>query len=107
MKSLRARLFAATLAALAITLALTLAIGAVLTRRQVDRTQAINLARRADDLAQQRRQDVNFKRYRRVSGNIVIQVQPRASFAALVPNVNRSGDGEATIGGKCQLYSYR
>ena len=37
MKSLRARLFAATLAALAITLGLTLAIGAVLTRRQVDR----------------------------------------------------------------------
>jgi two-component system OmpR family sensor kinase len=107
MKSLRARLFAATLAALAITLALTLAIGAVLTRRQVDRSQAINLARRADDLAEQRRQDVNFKRYRRSSGNILIQVQPRASFAGIVPNVGRSSDGEATLGGKRQLYSYR
>jgi len=33
MKSLRARLFAATLAALALTLALTIGIGAILTRR--------------------------------------------------------------------------
>ena len=49
MKSLRARLFAATLAALAITLALTIAIGAMLTRRQVDRSQAATLARLADD----------------------------------------------------------
>ena len=43
MKSLRARLFAATLAALALTLALTIAIGAVLTRRQVDRSQVTSL----------------------------------------------------------------
>ena len=40
MRTLRARLFAATLAALALTLALTIAIGAVLTRRQVDKSQA-------------------------------------------------------------------
>ena len=37
MRSLRARLVLATLAALGITLALSLVIGAVLTRRQVDR----------------------------------------------------------------------
>ena len=51
MKSLRARLFAATLAALAITLGLTVAIGGILTRRQVDRTQAATIARLADDRA--------------------------------------------------------
>jgi len=107
MKSLRARLFGATLAALAITLALTLAIGAVLTRRQVDRSQSASIARRADDLAQQRRQDVNFKRYRRVSGNVVIQVQSRSAFASVVPDANKSSDGETTYEGKQQLYSYR
>ena len=62
MKSLRARLFAATLAALAITLALTLAIGAVLTRRQVDRSQAATLARLADDRAVDRREHVTYRR---------------------------------------------
>ena len=40
MRSLRGRLFAATLGALAVTLVLTIGIGAVLIRRQVDRSQA-------------------------------------------------------------------
>src|SRR5438874_2818375 len=107
MKSLRARLFAATLAALALTIALTLAIGAVLTRRQVDRSQAVNLARRADDLAQQRRDHVNYIRDRRLSGSVLILYQPRRVFAPLVPDVNKSSDGETTYQGKRQLYSYR
>jgi two-component system sensor histidine kinase BaeS len=106
-KSLRARLFAATLAALALTIALTLAIGAVLTRRQVDRSQGANLARRADDLAQQRREHVNYIRDRRVSGSVLIMFQPRSVFTSLVPNVNKSSDGETTYQGKKQLYSYR
>jgi len=106
-KSLRARLFTATLAALALTIALTLAIGAVLTRRQVDRSQAANLARRADDLAQQRREHVNYIRDRRVSGSVLILTQPRSVFASLVPDVNKSSDGETTYQGKRQLYSYR
>src|SRR6267142_1721286 len=107
MKSLRARLFAATLAALALTLALTIAIGAVLTRRQVDRSQASNLARRADDLAQQRRQHVNYVRDRQVSGRVLILYQPRTAFTTLVPNVSRDSDGETTYQGERQLYSYR
>jgi signal transduction histidine kinase len=106
-RSLRARLFGATLAALAITLALTLAIGAVLTRRQVDRSQAASIARRADDLAQQRRQHVNFVRERQTAGGTLKLVQPRATFATLVPDVNKSSDGETTYQGKRQLYSYR
>jgi len=106
-KSLRARLFATTLAALALTLALTIAIGAVLTRRQVDRSQAANVARRADDLALQRRQNVNYKTQDTVSGGVRIIIEPRRNFAALVPDVNRSSNGETTYLGTRQLYSYR
>jgi two-component system sensor histidine kinase BaeS len=105
--SLRARLFAATLAALALTLALTIAIGAVLTRRQVDRSQAASIARRADDLAQQRRQDVNYKRQNEVVGGVRRMIEPRRSFRTLVPDVNKSSDGEVTYQGQQQLYSYR
>jgi two-component system, OmpR family, sensor kinase len=107
LKSLRARLFATTLAALALTLALTIAIGAVLTRRQVDRSQAANVARRADDLAFQRRQNVNYKTQNTLSGGVRIIIQPRAKFAALVPDVNRSSNGETTYLGTRQLYAYR
>ena len=107
MNSLRARLFVSTLAALALTLALTIAIGAVLTRRQVDRSQAANIARRADDLAQERRQNVNYRRQNRVVGGVRIMIEPRRSFRTLVPNVNKSSDGEATYLGSRQLYSYR
>jgi two-component system sensor histidine kinase BaeS len=106
-RSLRARLFAATLAALALTLALTIAIGAVLTRRQVDQSQAANVARRADDIAQQRRQHVNYVRDDRVSGSVHILIQPRKTFTTLVPDVNKSSDGQTKYRGRRQLYSYR
>jgi two-component system sensor histidine kinase BaeS len=107
MNSLRARLFASTLAALALTLALTIAIGAVLTRRQVDRSQATNIARRADDLAQQRRQHVTYIRDDRVSGGVRILIQPRSSFTSVVPDLNKDSDGETSYQGQRQLYSYR
>jgi two-component system sensor histidine kinase BaeS len=107
MKSLRARLFAATLAALGITLALSLVIGAVLTRRQVDRSQASTLARLADDRAADRRQHVSYRRGTESLGSILVIVQERSSFRGIVPNVNRSSDGETRYQGKEQLYSYR
>ena len=107
MHSLRARMFASTLAALALTLALTIAIGAVLTRRQVDQSQAANIARRADDLAHQRRQNVNYKTQNEVVGNVRTMIERRPAFRTLVPNVNRSSDGETTYLGQRQLYSYR
>jgi two-component system sensor histidine kinase BaeS len=107
MRSLRARLFAATLAALALTLALTIAIGAALTRRQVDESQASALARRADDIALDRRQHVTYRRGNQETGSVLIMVQLRPTFAGLVPNVNRSSDGETKYDGKRQLYSYR
>ena len=68
MKSLRARLFAATLAALALTLALTIGIGVVLTRRQLDQTQAQSLARSADAFSLQRHRDVSYKNQNQLSG---------------------------------------
>ena len=107
MRTLRARLFAATLGARALTLVLTIAIGAVLTRRQVDRSQAAALARRADDLQLQRRQHVSYTTQNQVSGSVRIIVERRAALAKLVPNVNESSDGQATYRGKRQLYSYR
>jgi two-component system, OmpR family, sensor kinase len=107
MRSLRARLFAATLAALALTLALTIGIGAVLTRRQVDRSQATALARRADDLAQQRRENVNYRVGTTSAGNVLIVVQQRSTFAPFVPDVNASSEGETKYEGKRQLYAYR
>ncbi|MGN6797467.1 MAG: ATP-binding protein [Gaiellaceae bacterium] len=107
MKSLRGRLFASTLAALAITLGLSLVIGAVLTRRQVDRSQASTLARLADDRAADRRQHVSYRRGTETLGSILVMVQERSFFDGLVPNVNRSSDGETTYNGKKQLYSYR
>jgi len=106
-RSLRARLFAATLAALALTLALTIGIGAVLTRRQVDRSQAVGLALQADDFASQRRQHVTYIRDDTLIGHVRLIIQPRAAFAKLVPDVNRSSNGQTTYQGTRQLYSYR
>ena len=107
MKSLRARLFAATLAALALTLALTIAIGAVLTRRQVDRSQVTALARRADDLAQQRRANVSYVNQNTLSGSVRILVEPRAQLAQYVRNADKSSDGKTVYAGDHYLYSYR
>jgi two-component system OmpR family sensor kinase len=107
MRSLRARLFAGTLAALALTLALTIAIGAVLTRRQVDKSQASALARRADDLQQQRRRSPSYINQDTQLGNVRVIVQPRARLRAAVPNLARASDGKTTFEGKRYLYSYR
>ena len=107
MRSLRARLFAATLAALALTLALTIGIGAVLTRRQVDKSQVSALARRADDLAQQRRANVSYVNQNTLSGSVRILVEPRPQLAQYVANANKSSDGKTVYAGDHYLYSYR
>ena len=52
-------------------------------------------------------ENVNYKTEDQLSGSTRILIQPRASFVKLVPNVNRSSDGESTYLGKRQLYSYR
>jgi two-component system sensor histidine kinase BaeS len=107
MRSLRARLFAATLAALALTLALTIGIGAVLTRRQVDKSQVSALARRADDLAQQRRANVSYVNQNTLSGSVRILVEPRPQLSQYVANANKSSDGKTVYAGDHYLYSYR
>jgi two-component system sensor histidine kinase BaeS len=107
MRSLRARLFAATLAALALTLALTIAIGAVLTRRQVDQSQASALARIADDRALDRRQHVTYRTGNQQLGSVQVMIQRRPYFEGVIPDVNRSSDGQTEYDGKRQLYSYR
>jgi signal transduction histidine kinase len=107
MKSLRARLFAATLGALAVTLALTIGIGAVLTRRQVDHVQVADLARRADDGALQRRTLVSYRNSNLLTGTVRTIIDLRQKLAAYVPDVNRSSDGQTTYNGKHFLYSYR
>jgi signal transduction histidine kinase len=105
--SLRGRLFAATLGALAVTLALTIGIGAVLTRRQVDHTQAAALARRADDLAFQRRQSVSYVNENRQVGSTREIIAPRQQLVAYVTDVNADSDGTTSYNGHRQLYAYR
>src|SRR5262249_30065098 len=105
-RSLHGRLFAATLGALAVTLVLRIGIGAVLTRRQVDRTQAAALARRADDLAYQRRHSVSYVNENTLTGRTRTIVAPRPRLAAYVPNVNADSDGTTTYDGRRQRYAY-
>ncbi|HWJ32918.1 MAG TPA: HAMP domain-containing sensor histidine kinase, partial [Gaiellaceae bacterium] len=107
MRSLRVRLFVAMLSALAMTLAVSISVGALLTRRQVDEGQSSALARRADDIAQQRRQRVSYIREDQQSGAVHILIQPRSQFTTFIRNVNRSSDGTTTYAGVRQLYSYR
>jgi two-component system sensor histidine kinase BaeS len=106
-RGVRGRLFAATLGALAVTLALTIGIGAVLTRRQVDRSQAAALARRADDIAVQRRHSVSYVNQNTLSGKTRIIVAPRPDLSNLVPDVNADSDGTTRYEGERQLYAYR
>jgi two-component system OmpR family sensor kinase len=100
-------LFVTTLAALGLTLVLTIGIGAILTKQQVDETEARALAYQADTLALERRASVNYTIGTTVSGGVRILVYARPTFAAYVPDVNRSRDGTTTYQGKRYIYSYR
>jgi two-component system sensor histidine kinase BaeS len=106
-KTLRGRLFAATLAALALTLALTIAIGAVLTRQQVEQGQVRALARQADSLATSRRQNVSYVNSNTLDSGIRTIVDTRFRLVAYVPNINHSSDGTTTYDGRQYIYSYR
>jgi two-component system sensor histidine kinase BaeS len=105
--SLRGRLFAALLASLALTLMLTIAIGALLTRQQVSRAQANALARQADGIAQSRRQSPDYRVSKLESGGVTSVVDLRPRLAPYVRDVDRSSDGTTTYDGKTYLYSYR
>ncbi len=107
MKTLRGRLFAATLAALGLTLALTIGIGAVLTRQQVDHAQVAALSRQADSAAAARHQSVNYNVSNNLVGGVRTIVALRSSFARYVADVNRPSNGSTTYDGKRYIYSYR
>ena len=107
MTTLRGRLFAATLAALALTLTLTIAIGAILTRQQVDRAQASALAHQADTIALTRRQSVSYVNSRGVQAGVTTIVDTRPKLTPYVSDVNRSSNGTTTYQGKQYIYSYR
>ena len=107
MSSLRGRLFVATLAALGVTLALTIGIGAFLTKQQVDRAELSSLARQADTLAAAGRSSVSYVNYTRVSEGVRTSVSYRSDFATLVPDVNSPSAGSTTFQGKRYLYAYR
>jgi signal transduction histidine kinase len=106
-KTLRGRLFITTLAALALTLALTIGIGAILTKQQVDQAEVTALARQADDIALQRRGSVSYVNSNTVSGGVRTLVEPRSAFAIFVPDVNRQSDGQTTYQAQHYIYSYR
>ncbi|HWE80924.1 MAG TPA: HAMP domain-containing sensor histidine kinase [Gaiellaceae bacterium] len=107
MRTLKGRLFAATLAALALTLILTTVIGAVLIRQQVDRAQVSVLAGQADGLARTRRESVSYNNSNLLSGGVRTIVNLRSHFARYVPDTARGSNGETDYQGKRYLYSYR
>jgi two-component system sensor histidine kinase BaeS len=107
LRSLRSRLFLATLAALGLTLALTISVDAVLTRRQVDKSQAEILSLRADDLARAGRESVSYVNVDKLLGQVRELVQPRPKLSAYVPDVSQSSNGRTTYQGEGYLYSYR
>lgn len=107
MKTLRGRLFAATLAALALTLMLTIAIGAVLTRQQVEQAQVRALARQADSLAASRQQSVSYVNSNTLEAGIRTIVDTRPRLSAYVPDADRSSNGTTSYDGRQYIYSYR
>lgn len=107
MRTLRGRLFVATLAALALTVILTVSIGAVLTKEQVDNSEVAALNRQADTLAEQRRASISYINSNTVLGGVRTIVAPRPGLQLYVPDINVSSDGTTVYHGKRYLYSYR
>jgi signal transduction histidine kinase len=104
--SLRTRLLASLLGVVALTLVVTIALGAVLTRRQVDRNQATALARRADDLATRERQRPSYVVETYPIGAVQVIVRRRSGFRGLV-RADRASNGKLRYRGNRYLYSYR
>ena len=92
---------------LALTLTLTIVIGGVLVRRQVNRSQVTALSSQADAFAKLRRTSVNYTVGTSDAAGVRTIVGYRSDFTAYVPNVNRSSNGETTYQGKKYIYAYR
>jgi len=106
MKTLRGRLFVAVLAAIVVSVALTVAIGAALTRRTADRTTRANLAHRADLLAAEEQQQPSYIAENYLADNVRVIVDRRAAMKRYV-DPNRASNGTLTVDGTKDIYSYR
>jgi two-component system sensor histidine kinase BaeS len=105
--TLRGRVFAAILSAVALTLILTVGVATILTKNQVDRVQANALARQADNVAASRQRSVSYVNSNTVESGVRTIVDLRSRFALYVANVNRTSDGTTTYDGRSYLFSYR
>ena len=106
MKTLRGRLFVAVLAAIVVSVALTVAIGATLTRRTADRSTRVNLAHRADLLAAEEQQQPSYIAENYLADNVRVIVDRRAAMKRYV-RADRAANGTLTIDGTRYIYSYR
>ena len=106
MRTLRARLFWAVFAAIVVSVALTVAIGAALARRTADHNVRAALARRADLLAAEERQQPSYIAENYVSGSVRVIVDRRAAMGRYAPP-DRASNGTLTFDGTRSIYSYR
>ena len=106
MKTLRGRLFLAVLAAIVVSVALTVAIGAGLARRAAGRTDRTTLARRADLLATEEGRQPSYIAEDYVAGSVRVIVDRRAAMKKYVAPT-RSSNGTLTFDGTRYIYSYR
>jgi two-component system sensor histidine kinase BaeS len=120
MKTLRGRLFVAVLAAIVVSVALTVAIGAALTRRTADTNTRVSLARRADLLATEEAQQPSYIAEHYLSDPVRVIVDRRAAMGMYVapghasngtlrlsqPEAAAHPDLRLNAGSK-YLYSYR
>jgi two-component system sensor histidine kinase BaeS len=105
-KTLRGRLFVAILAAIVVSVALTVAIGAALTRRTADHSTRVSLAHRADLLAAEEQQQPSYIAENYLADNVRVIVDRRAAMKRYV-TPGRSANGTLTLDGKRYIYSYR
>jgi signal transduction histidine kinase len=107
LKTLRGRLFVAVLAAIVVSVALTVAIGAALTRRTADDNVRAGLARRADALAAQEQRRPSYIAENYLVGSVRVVVDRRADMKAWGVAPDRAANGSLTREGTRYIYSYR
>ncbi len=106
MTTLRGRLFVAILAAIVASVALTVAIGAALSRRTADSNDRAALARRADLLAAEESQQPSYIAENYVAGSVRVIVDRRAAMKKYV-TADASSNGTLTLDRNRYIYSYR
>ena len=110
MRALRWRVFGAMLVAVLASLAVTVAIGAVLTHQTADSNAAASLSRRADLLAAQERQHPNYIDEDYPIGSTRVIAHRLSEMRAFLPSnksVNAKSNGKLELAGQTYLYSYR